>query len=82
MRAHQAQRRIKAFQVRVIIFAEEWRVGEAAGSENRGGLVWLEPRVREEKEGAGECAEVEIDGGLDGEDIVFMSKGMDCSFGK
>lgn len=50
--------------------------------ETEGGLVWLEPRVREEKEGAGDYAEVEIDGGLGGEDIVFMSKSMDCSFGK
>ena len=50
--------------------------------ETEGGLVWLEPRVREEKEGAGDYAEVEIDGGLGGEDIVFMSESMDCSFGK
>lgn len=42
--------------------------------ETEGGLDWLEPRVREEKEGAGEYAEVEIDGGLDGEAIVFMSE--------
>ena len=41
--------------------------------ETEGGLGWLEPRVRE-KEGAGEYAEVEIDGGLDMEDIVFMSE--------
>ena len=34
----------------------------------------MEPRVREEKEGAGEYAEVETDGGLDREDIVFMSE--------
>lgn len=38
--------------------------------------------MREEKEGAGEYAEVEIDGGLDGEDVVFMFESMDCSFGK
>lgn len=50
--------------------------------ETEGGLVWLEPRVREEKEGAGDYAEVEINGGLGGEDIVFMSESMDCSFGK
>ena len=44
------------------------------GQETEGGLGWLEPRVREEKEGAGEYAEVETDGGLDREDIVFMSE--------
>ena len=44
MRVHQAQRRIKAFQVRGVILAEEWRVAEAAGSGNRRrfGLVGAE----------------------------------------
>ena len=44
MRVHQAQRRIKAFQVRGVILAEDWRVAEAAGSGNRRmfGLVGAE----------------------------------------